>query len=43
MIWIDLFDFTADSLVLALASHQFDESDYIRNRNAFLSEIEGVA
>ena len=43
MIWIDLYDFTKDSLVLALASHQFDESDYIRNRDAFLLEIEGVA
>lgn len=43
MIWIDLYDFTKDSLVLALASHQFDEADYIRSRSVFLSVIEGIA
>lgn len=31
MIWREMFDFTENSVLLVLASHEYDESDYIRN------------
>lgn len=31
MIWREMFDFTENSVLLVLASKEYDESDYIRN------------
>ena len=31
MIWREMFDFSSDAVLLVLASHEYDESDYIRN------------
>lgn len=42
MIWIDLYGFTENSIVLALASHQFDESDYIRDMETYLTAAKDV-
>jgi dTDP-4-dehydrorhamnose 3,5-epimerase-like enzyme len=39
MVWIDLFDFSEGSIVLALASLSFMEADYIRDWDAYISEI----
>ena len=36
-IWRDLVDFSSGSVCLVLASHEYDEADYIRNYNDFLS------
>jgi dTDP-4-dehydrorhamnose 3,5-epimerase-like enzyme len=34
--WRDLVDFSPDAVLVVLASEPFDESDYIRDRPAFL-------
>ena len=31
MVWREMFDFSENSVLLVLASHEYDESDYIRN------------
>lgn len=33
--WRDMYDFTEDCVLLVLASERFDESDYIRDYEAF--------
>jgi len=33
--WSIQFDYTSDAIILALASHQYDEKDYIRNYIAY--------
>ncbi len=35
-IWRDLVDFSSGSVCLVLASHEYDEEDYIRNYNDYL-------
>lgn len=35
-IWRDLIDFSSGSVCLVLASHEYDEADYIRDYNDFL-------
>ena len=35
-IWRDLIDFSSGSVCLVLASHEYDEMDYIRDYNDFL-------
>ena len=35
-IWRDLIDFSSGSVCLVLASHEYNEEDYIRNYNDFL-------
>lgn len=35
MQWVDLFDFSPDAAVMVLASAEYDEADYIRNREEF--------
>lgn len=35
MIWREMFDFSKDAVLLVLASHEYDESDYIRNYNDY--------
>lgn len=39
LIWREMHDFSDDCVLLVLASEHFDESDYIRNYDEFLSEI----
>jgi hypothetical protein len=34
-IWTDLVDFTSGAVSVVLCSHEFDEPDYIRDRDAF--------
>ena len=35
MTWCDLQNFSADAVLLVLASHLYDDSDYVRNRDEF--------
>ena len=37
MIWREMRDFSADCVLLVLASMHFDEGDYIRDYSEFLS------
>ncbi|MBQ8200037.1 MAG: FdtA/QdtA family cupin domain-containing protein [Lachnospiraceae bacterium] len=39
MMWKDMYDFSADSVLLCLASEHYDGSEYIRNYDDFLQEI----
>ena len=43
MIWKDMYDFSADSVLLVLCSRHYDEKEYIRDYQEYLSEIEGKA
>ena len=36
MIWREIYDFSADCVLMVLASEHYDENDYIRNYNEFL-------
>jgi hypothetical protein len=36
-IWASEFDFSGGGICLVLASHEYDESDYIRDYNSFLN------
>ena len=35
MIWKDMYDFSADSILLVLSSEHYDETEYIRDINLF--------
>lgn len=35
MIWREMYDFSKDAVLLVLASHEYDESDYIRNYDEY--------
>lgn len=35
-IWVDLHEFDSGSIILALASHEFEEADYIRDLESYL-------
>ncbi len=35
MVWREMFDFSENSVLLVLASHEYDESDYIRDYNIY--------
>jgi hypothetical protein len=37
--WVSLFDFTNDACILVLASHKYDEEDYIHDFQLLLDEI----
>ncbi|MCR4633434.1 MAG: FdtA/QdtA family cupin domain-containing protein [Erysipelotrichaceae bacterium] len=39
MVWKDMYDFSADSVLLVLASTHYDGSEYIRDYDAYLKEI----
>ena len=41
MIWKDMYDFSADSVLLCLASTHYDGTEYIRDYNEYLNEIQG--
>jgi len=36
LLWREMFDFSADCVLLVLASEHYDEKDYIRDYNQFL-------
>lgn len=36
MIWREMFDFSEGAVLLVLASHEYDESDYIRDKEDFI-------
>lgn len=40
-IWREMYDFSDDAVLLVLASEYYDESDYIRNYEAFLKYVGG--
>lgn len=37
--WREMYDFSADAVLLVLASEYYDESDYIRNYEDFLAYV----
>ena len=39
--WREMYDFSSDAVLLVLASELYDESDYIRDYDAFLSYVNG--
>lgn len=39
MIWHEMYDYSEDCVLLVLADDFYDESDYIRDYNAFMTEI----
>ena len=41
MLWKDMYDFSADSVLLVLASRHYDGNEYIRNYEEYLKEIKG--
>ena len=40
MIWKEMYDFSADSVLLVLASRHYEEQEYIRNYDVFLNELQ---
>lgn len=42
IIWREMYDFSSDAVLLVMASHYYDENDYIRNYDEFLSFVEGA-
>lgn len=36
-IWREMYDFSEDCVLMVLANHLYDESDYIRNYDVFLN------
>jgi len=39
MLWKDMYDFSADSVLLVLASEHYDSNEYIRNYDEYLNMI----
>lgn len=39
MMWREMHDFSADCVLLILANERYDESDYIRDYNEFLKQV----
>lgn len=39
MLWKDMYDFSPDSVLLVLASRHYDAKEYIRDYDAYLTEI----
>ncbi|MFP5369602.1 MAG: WxcM-like domain-containing protein, partial [Actinomycetes bacterium] len=39
MIWGTQYRYTADAVLLVLASHPYDAADYIRDHDEFLAEV----
>lgn len=40
MVWKDMYDFSEDSVLLCLASEHYDSSEYIRDYEQYVDEIE---
>ena len=43
MVWKDMYDFSADSVLLCLASEHYDAEEYIRDFNSFLENVQEMA
>ncbi len=43
MMWKDMYDFSEDSVLLVLASENYDGSEYIRNYEEFKAEVKAHA
>lgn len=41
-IWHEMYDFSPDAILMALASDYYDEKDYIRDYDAFLKHIQSL-
>ncbi|MBO6260300.1 MAG: WxcM-like domain-containing protein [Lachnospiraceae bacterium] len=39
MVWKEMYDFSADSVLLCLASEHYDPEEYIRDYDEFLEEV----
>lgn len=39
MLWKDMYDFTQDSVLLVLSNEHYDGSEYIRNYDEYLKEV----
>lgn len=39
--WREMYDFSEDAVLMVLASEVYDESDYIRDYDAFLQMVQG--
>ena len=39
MVWKEMYDFSADSVLLCLASEHYDPNEYIRDYDKFLQEV----
>ena len=42
MLWKDMYDFSEDSVLLVLASRHYDGSEYIRNYEEYIAELQKV-
>ena len=40
MVWKDMYDFSPDSVLLALSNEHYDADEYIRDYDAFVREIQ---
>ena len=43
MIWKDMYDFSADSVLLVLSNEAYDPNEYIRDYDAFVKEVNADA
>ncbi|MEG1752430.1 MAG: FdtA/QdtA family cupin domain-containing protein [Christensenella sp.] len=43
MVWKDMYDFSEDSVLLVLASEHYDASEYIRDYDLFVKEVNANA
>lgn len=43
MVWKDMYDFSADSVLLCLASEHYDSKEYIRDYDSFLKNVQEMA
>lgn len=42
MLWKDMYDFSADSVLLVLANTHYDGNEYIRDYDEFIKEVGGT-
>ena len=43
MVWKDMYDFSADSVLLVLSNEAYDPNEYIRDYDAFVKEVNADA
>ena len=43
MVWLEMYDFSADAVLLVMASEHYDAEEYIRDYNDYMREILGDA
>jgi len=42
MLWKDMYDFSADSVLLVMASEHFDETEYVRDFEKYMDIMKGI-